>query len=613
MLRYLLLRPVVFLCVWWGALGWLSPQAGQAQPRQTAALPPLTTTNIVVLRNQGELLPLQRLDTLRLTTIKMPPATGREAIDFSAHFQQDVADYAAADFVSGLPALAATRLRSRNLLLLVLPDGGLQDQIALQQALRLRKKLVVLLFDSTALANLPELPQATAVVLARQRTAQACGQAVQVIFGGVGATGQLAPTLTPPAGLAAGFSTRGGLRLAYGTPAAAGLRPTLPALVDSLMRKALAGKAFPGGEVVVVRHGVVALRRSYGVLQAADPAAPVLNTTLYDFASLTKVTAALPALMLLQDRGLFGPDYTLGALFDFLKGSNKQDLRLRDVLTHQARLRAFIPFWQQYVNPDGSPNAQFLRPDSSARFPLPVAAGLWARRDMPKLLYQGIAASPLNARPGYVYSDLSFMLYPYYVRKATGRPFEQFITEEIYRPLGAATLGFNPEHRFPARRIAPTEYDSVFRHQLVRGTVHDEGAALLGGVSGHAGLFGSANDLAKLVQLYLWQGSYGGQQLIKAETMAEYTRCQFCPANRRALGFDKPDPRNPALNAARGASPRSYGHTGFTGTYFWVEPDLDLFVILLTNRVNPTRRNNRLGELGVRSALLQLAIESAQP
>jgi CubicO group peptidase (beta-lactamase class C family) len=187
------------------------------------------------------------------------------------------------------------------------------------------------------------------------------------------------------------------------------------------------------------------------------------------------------------------------------------------------------------------------------------------------------------------------------------------LAKEIYGPLGAATLGFNPLRRFPLGRIAPTEYDSLFRHALVHGTVHDENAAMLGGVSGHAGLFGNANDLAKLVQLYLWQGRYGGQQLIKSETMAAFTSCPFCPDNRRGLGFDKPNPKNPALNAARSASPRSYGHTGFTGTYFWVEPDKDLFVILLTNRVNPTRRNNKLGELGVRSALLQLAIESALP
>ena len=592
---------------WWllgCLLGWPGPARG------AGPAPALTTAAVVVLRNAGELLPLQRLDTLRLALLKARSAAGPATIDFSWHLPQDVADYAAADFIPEPPAADLPRLRTRNLLLLMLPDGGPPSRAALRQALALRKKLVVLLFDSTALAALPELPQAAAVVLAR-RTAQAASQAVQVIFGGLGASGRLAGPA--PAGLGAGQPTRGGLRLAYAPPAAAGLRPTLPALVDSLMRRALAGGAFPGGEVIVARHGVVALRRSYGVLQAAGPAAPALNTTLYDFASLTKVTAALPALMLLQDRGLLGPDYTLGALFEFLKGSNKQDLRLRDVLTHQARLRAFIPFWQQFMNPDGRPNPQFLRPDSSARFPLPVAAGQWARCDLPALLYQGIAASPLNAKPGYVYSDLSFMLYPDYVRRATGRPFDQFVAEELYGPLGATTLGFNPTHRFPAGRIAPTEYDSVFRHQLVQGTVHDESAALLGGVSGHAGLFGAANDLAKLVQLYLWQGRYGGQQLIRPETLAEYTRCQFCPDNRRALGFDKPDPRNPALNAARSASPRSYGHTGFTGTYFWVEPDLDLFVILLTNRVNPTRRNNKLGELGVRSALLQLAIESAQP
>lgn len=213
-----------------------------------------------------------------------------------------------------------------------------------------------------------------------------------------------------------------------------------------------------------------------------------------------------------------GPDFTLGALFDFLRGTNKQDLRLRDVLTHQADLKVFIPFWQSYVNADGSPNRRFLRPESSVVFPLPVVAGMWSGREVLSHIYHGIAASPLAAQPTYVYSDLSFIRYPYYVQKATGRAFDQFLTE--------------------------------------------------------------------------------------------YTACQFCPTNRRALGFDKPDPKNPARNSARSASPRSYGHPGFTGTYFWVEPGLDLFVILLTNRVNPTRRNNKLG---VRAALLQLAIESALP
>jgi beta-N-acetylhexosaminidase len=604
-----------WVCRWAWVIGWLAGLFGSlASQAQTLGAVP-ATTDIIVLRNEGSLLPLQRLDTLRLAIVKLraQPAAP-DQIDFSWPLPQEVAAYAPASFFAGLQAQDLNGLRTHNLLLLALPDGPATNRAVLHRLLALGKKTVIVVFDSTTLTALPELRHAPAVVLAKARSYQAVSQAVQVIFGGMSSAGRLH---TLPLGFEPGLPTRGGMRLAYGTPAAAGLRANLPVLVDSLMKKALGAGAFPGGQVIVARHGVVALRRSYGVLSApASPTAqaqPALTNTLYDFASLTKVTAALPALMLLQDRGLLGPDYTLGALFDFLQGTNKQALRLRDVLTHQARLRAFIPFWQEYVQPGGRLRPEFLQPDSSAAFPLPVAAGIWASRALPGRLYQGIGASALNAKPGYVYSDLSFMLYPYYVQKATGQPFDQFLMRELYGPLGAATLGFNPKRRFPAQRIAPTECDSAFRHQLVRGTVHDEGAALLGGMSGHAGLFGSANDLAKLVQLYLWQGRYGGQQLIKAETIAEYTRCQFCPDNRRALGFDKPDPRNPALNAARSASPRSYGHTGFTGTYFWVEPDLDLFVILLTNRVNPTRNNGKLGELGVRSALLQLAIESAQP
>ncbi len=575
----------------------------QAQPTHAGLLAP----GVVVLRNKGQLLPLRRLDTLRLATVKLH--RGVDTVGFNWPLPQEVAAYAPTTFFTGARPADVAGLRKANLLLLALPDGASTDRAVLRRLLALRKETVALVSDSAALGALPELRQAAAVVLAPSHSYQAISQAIQVIFGGRGVAAH--------AGLGPGLAPPGGLRLAYGTPAEAGLRANLPVLVDSLLKHALAAGAFPGAQVIVARHGVVALRRSYGVLQAeASPGTqpqPVLNNTLYDFASLTKVTAALPALMLLEDRGLLGPDYTLGALFDFLKGTNKQDLRLRDVLTHQARLRASISFWPDYMSPDGSPKTAFLRPDSSAAFPLPVAQGLWASREMPMRLYQGIGTSALNAKPGYVYSDLSFMLYPYYVQKATGQPFDQFVAMQLYQPLGATTLGFNPLRRFPVSRIAPTEYDSAFRHQLVRGTVHDEGAALLGGVSGHAGLFGSANDLAKLVQMYLWQGRYGGQQLIKAETIAEYTTCQFCPDNRRALGFDKPDPKNPALNAARSASPRSYGHTGFTGTYFWVEPDLDLFVILFTNRVNPTRRNGKLGELGVRSALLQLAIESARP
>jgi beta-N-acetylhexosaminidase len=206
---------------------------------------------------------------------------------------------------------------------------------------------------------------------------------------------------------------------------------------------------------------------------------------------------------------------------------------------------------------------------------------------------------------------MCILMYPRFVKSASGKTIDKFVTDEIYRPLGATTLGYNPTRRFSLARITPTEYDSLFRHAQLQGTVHDEGAALLGGLSGHAGLFGNANDLAKLVQLYAWNGQYGGQQLIKPETIAEYTKCQFCPDNRRALGFDRPA-ANPTVNSAKSVSQFSYGHTGFTGTYFWVDPKEELTCVVLTNRVNPTRRNNKITERSVRSGVLQVALESIQ-
>jgi CubicO group peptidase (beta-lactamase class C family) len=330
---------------------------------------------------------------------------------------------------------------------------------------------------------------------------------------------------------------------------------------------------------------------------------------VYDLASLTKVLAATPALLKLQEQSKFSPDSTLGQFFPLLRKTDKAGLKMRDVLTHQAGLPAWIPFWKALAKPTGELQKRWFRPDSSAGFPLPVARGIWGRKDLPAYIQQQIAAAPLTPQPGYVYSDLSFYLYPDLVRRRTGQSFEQFLAKEVYAPLGSG-LHFQPLHHYAEARIAPTEYDSLFRHQLLRGYVDDEGAALLGGVSGHAGLFGSANDVAQLAQAYAWGGRYGGQQLFSKDILAEWTRQQYpSTANRRALAFDRP--ASPAAgNTAPGASAGSFGHSGFTGTYFWVDPARELVVVVLTNRLNPSRRNNKLGQLNVRTQIQQVAIEA---
>jgi CubicO group peptidase (beta-lactamase class C family) len=224
------------------------------------------------------------------------------------------------------------------------------------------------------------------------------------------------------------------------------------------------------------------------------------------------------------------------------------------------------------------------------------------------LIVQDIIKSPLRAKKEYLYSDLGFSLFPSVVERITDGNFRDYLDKEFYKPLGAVTTGYKPYEHFPTAQIAPTEDDRYFRNELLRGYVHDELAALMGGVSGNAGLFSSANDLAKVMQMYLQLGYYGGKQYISAKTVAEFTKLQQPEANHRALGFDKPSPgiagqknRFPAADA----SLSSYGHTGFTGTFVWNDPENQLVFILLTNRVNPTRRNTKLSDLNIRTGMHQ--------
>jgi beta-N-acetylhexosaminidase len=624
----------------------------------------LTERSMTLLRNQGKLLPLQRLDTLRLATLVLG-GTPSDTTDF----QRAVASYDAQVGHFHLPAAPTldeladirAKLFGYDVVLVALQSLGRlpatnfgiapEANMLLRELTKPGQRVILTIFGSAyAAAKVRDFDRASAVVMAYQESADAQALAAQLIFGGIGARGKLPVSVANnlPAGF--GLSTQPGLRLAYAHPEDAGMSPRLEARVDSIMQQAIAAGATPGGQVVIARRGVVVLRKSYGyqaktgseaapalagpsasvatsagnfgseptsatsasptsAAQASGPAPAarlVQNTDVYDLASLTKVLAATPALLKLQEQGKFSPDSSLGQFFPFLRKTNKAALKMRDVLTHQAGLPAWIPFWKDFAKADGTLRRWF-RADSSARFPLAVAGGLWGRKQLPAYIYEKIGAVPLTAKPGYVYSDLSFYLYPELVQRRTGQAFEQFLSKQVYQPLGSG-LHFQPRHHASLRRIVPTEYDSLFRRQLLHGYVDDEGAALLGGISGHAGLFGSANDVAQLAQAYAWSGRYGGQQVFSKDILADWTRPQFA-GNRRALAFDRPA-SPPAGNTAPGASAGSFGHSGFTGTYFWVDPEKELVVVVLTNRLNPSRRNNKLSQLNVRTQIQQVAIEA---
>jgi CubicO group peptidase (beta-lactamase class C family) len=364
--------------------------------------------------------------------------------------------------------------------------------------------------------------------------------------------------------------------------------------------------------VLVAKDGMVVFHESYG-FQTYDSLQPVRPDDLYDFASVTKVTSTLPALMRLYGEGKFDLDAPLKKYLPFFKKADKADVTYRQFLAHNGRLKPSIVFWSQAKNEEGSWKRRSFRDHYSRRYPIHITDSLFLFKKYKKQIYKGIRDLPLSEKPGYVYSDLSFIFYPSVVEQLTGEPLEDYLKETFYRPLGALTLTYNPLRYFPKERIEPTERDTFFRRQQIQGTVHDETAAMLGGVSGHAGLFGTAGDLAKLVQMYLNGGEYGGERFISEAAVREFTRCQYCPeGNRRGLGFDKPLIEYDAQKSyvAQSASSESFGHSGYTGTFFWADPKYNLLVIFFSNRVYPDRSHNGISNLNIRPRVQQVVYDA---
>ncbi len=387
--------------------------------------------------------------------------------------------------------------------------------------------------------------------------------------------------------------------------------PFLEKEIDSIVQEGLDSNAYPGAQVLVTLNGETILHKTYGH-HTYDRLRPTQKNDLYDLASISKVTTGLPVLMKLYGEGKFDLDAPLGQYFPKFKHSNKADLAIREILSHQARLKPYIVYWQKTLKKNGKFKARTFKPKASAKYPVKVTDHLYLHKNYRKKMFRAIKRSPLEAREGYKYSGLFFQLLPEIINAITGQGFEEYLYQNIYRPIGANNLTYNPLSKFPKTQIIPTENDTFFRKQQIHGTVHDEAAAMLGGVSCNAGLFGTAGDLAKLFQLYLDGGQFEGETVIPQNGVAEFTKCQFCEQdNRRGLGFDKPPIEHEAGQSyvAKDASPASFGHSGFTGTFVWADPENGLLLIFLSNRVFPTRENRKLYSMDIRPRIHQAAYD----
>ena len=397
-------------------------------------------------------------------------------------------------------------------------------------------------------------------------------------------------------------------RLGYAPPIAVGMdKDILEDSIQSIVNYGIAQGAYPGAQVLVAKNGKIIYHKTFGS-PTYENKRPISTEDIYDMASVSKVTTALPALMVLNGQGKFNLDDPMKKLWPDFKHTSKADLTWRSVLAHNARLQPWIAYWTNTVRKKPKRNgwrykSRTFKPKMSKRYPIHVTDELWLHKKYRKRMFKAIKKTPLNKEPGYKYSGLAFYLFPSIVENITGDEFEHFLKSNIYQPIGANTLTFNPLRFFPKDRIIPTEQDTFFRMQQLHGTVHDEGAAMMKGVSSNAGLFGTANDMAKLWQMYLNKGDYGGEQIIQPKVIEEFSKCQYCDeGNYRGLGFDKPKIEYDSLKAgyAKDASPTTFGHSGYTGTLVWADPEHQILFIFLSNRVYKTRLNRKLYTLDIR-------------
>ncbi len=463
------------------------------------------------------------------------------------------------------------------------------------------QNVVVLFGNPYALRRLGSKNNSSAILVAYQNNTHAHAVAADALFGSSSIRGRLPVSIDSTYRAGVGLETKA-TRLQHRSPFFMQLDMDMLEKIDDMAVNGIKNRAYPGCQILIAQHGKILYHKSFGH-HTYDQIRPVENSHLYDLASVTKITAATLAVMKLYEEGKLDIDQYMSYYLPELQNTNKERIIIREMMAHQARLHPWIPFFKNTLDHSGGPSPLLYRSRPDSIFNLKVANHLYLHNGYRDTIIHGIIDSPMRRSRSYRYSDLGFYLLRYIVEDVSGMSMDAYLRKTFYDPMGLQSNTFHPLQHFPASRIVPTEDDQSFRKQLIHGHVHDPGAAMMGGVSGHAGLFSNALDVAAIMQMLLNHGHYAGTQFLDTATIAEFTRRQFpLNHNRRGIGFDKPLPNNQNGGpTAREASDESFGHSGFTGTYAWADPKYDLVYVFLSNRVYPNASNRKLISMGIRT------------
>ncbi|MRT15868.1 serine hydrolase [Vitellibacter sp. q18] len=461
-----------------------------------------------------------------------------------------------------------------------------------------------------ALLDLKSTANFEGIIMSYQNSRIAQQVSAQLIFGAREAKGKLPVSLGEDFPLNAQLQTKSLRRLQYGTPESVGMNSYKLKKIDSLANLGIQEHMYPGAQILVARKGKIIYQKNFG-FQEYDQNKSINDSTMYDLASLTKILATLPIIMELVDKKELTLNTKLSEMLPAYKNSNKANVTLKQMLSHYARFKAWIPFYRHtYNEAKTGVSSKYYSDIPGKDFNVQVAENLYMRRDYMDTIYKDIRESELNAKLEYKYSDLPYYILKQYLEQKFHKPMELIVQENLYESLGANYTTYNPLVSFSKENIPPTEQDDVFRKQKVQGYVNDQGAAMLGGVSGHAGLFSNANDVAKIMQMYLWKGFYGGKRYFNPDVFDDFNTCYYCDKNvRRGVGFDKPQLGSVGPTCGC-VSMTSFGHSGFTGTFAWADPEQEIVYVFLSNRTFPDPENRKLIKSDLRSKIQEAIYEA---
>ncbi|PIE85881.1 MAG: hypothetical protein CSA05_03460 [Bacteroidia bacterium] len=579
----------------------------------------LFEASVTVLKDEKKYLPFYDLPRKPISSVAIG---ANEINEFQKYLQYytDVKNYALAGQSSETVfQLLAHELEKSSLVVVSLhalsadaeQHFGLTEQaMNFVDTLAAKTNVMLVVFGNPyVLKEMKSLKDIKTIVLSYNDSQTAREVAAQVLFGGISAKGALPININTDIFSGIAINTPQ-IRMKYSIPQEVEMCEETMARIDSIALDGIAKKAMPGCQILIAKDGVVFYHKAFGY-HTYKKKNKVKTTDIYDIASITKIAATVPSLMKLTDERKFDVDKEMGEYLPDLKSTNKENIVIKTALAHYAKIAGWFPFYPMTYKKK-QPNVlneELCSKQKSDKYPLQVADNLFITQGFRDTILNKIYDSRLKRKKKYKYSDLTFYMLREMIEEITKMPIDVYTKTYFYEPIGCTTMGYNPLERFPRKRIVPTEEDTYFRKQLVHGYVHDFGAALCGGVGGHAGLFSNANDLAKLMQMYLQGGVYARKKYLEEKTIKKFTKRPFkAKKNRRALGFDRP--LYHYENKAFEIPDESYGHTGFTGTIAWVDPKSKLVYVFLSNRIHPSIKNRKLIDMNIRSKIHRLVYEA---